>query len=83
MVAVGFNPRTNPGIGPRRGATLEAECIPGEGGTGSGVAPRRGSRVTPIRGLKPTATAIKSLRDCKKLSRAQCVSELKSWLDNP
>lgn len=52
---------------PRRGATLESDPQQQP----SAVAPRRNTSPLAIRGLKSTATVLRSLRDCENLRRAR------------
>ena len=58
-VAVGFSPRTT--VDHRHRVAERRSRAPNR--LGSSVAPRRRDREIPIRGLKPTATVIPSLRD--------------------
>src|SRR5262245_12625763 len=63
-VAVGFNPRANPGWKPRRGATPDWCDL-----ASSRVAPRHKSFRFPFRGLKSTATFRASLREAARLAQ--------------
>src|SRR6266496_2145955 len=78
MVAVGFSPRGGSAKPGSRGATLEGiDWL-----FGSGVAPRRAPFLHRyFRGLKPTATVAKSLRDFAKTEMHTSVRSY--WCGSP
>ena len=78
-VAVGFIPRANGRMAPRRGATLELVR-----GSASTVAPRRRSLWAVYRGLKATATITGSLRDLPRIEMRPGGGQIpSSHIDNP